>query len=486
MIPAVPSREALVAHFFKYKSVDDLQAENERLGIDLRLTDDFSLYERPIRIGRLTVGNRWCIHPMEGCDGNPDGSPGELTYRRYVRFGAGGAKLLWGEACAVTPHGRANPRQLWLNDANRDAFARLVADCRKAHRDAVGDDSDLVIGLQLTHSGRYSHPRPVIATRDPLLDPRTVVDKATGATVMADYPVESDDDLRQLVDAYVTAAKLAQWVGFDFVDIKQCHRYLLNELLGARNRSGPFGGGFENRTRLAREIIQAVRAAVPDIVIGARLNVYDGIPFHKGSDDAGSPDDWTKPLANGWGMNVADPFTPDLTEPMRWVGEMRQLGLGLLNVTMGNPYAQPHFGRPFEYPPPDGYESPEHPLVGVDRHFRATETIQTAFPDLPVVGTGYSYLQDFLPHAGAGNLRDGRVTFVGLGRAALAQPDLPRQVKEHGRVDRKRVCRTFSYCTALMRTKQHPLGQYPTGCPPFDKEAYADVWKEVQALQLKK
>ena len=475
-----------MAHFFKYKSVDDLRAENDRLGLDLRLSDDFSVYERPVRIGSLTVGNRWCIHPMEGCDGNPDGTPGELTYRRYVRFGAGGAKLIWAEACAVTQDGRANPRQLWLNQSNRDTFARLVADCRRAHRDTVGDDSDLAIGLQLTHSGRYSHPWPILATHDPLLDPRTLADKSTGSTVTADYPILTDDELTRLVDAYVAAARLARAVGFDFVDIKQCHRYLLNELLGARNRPGRFGGSYENRTRLIRDVIQAVRTAVPDLSLGVRLNVYDGIPFHKGPDDAGAADDWAKPLANGWGMSETDPFTPDLTEPLRWIGEMRQLGVAVLNVTMGNPYAQPHFGRPFEYPPPDGYESPEHPLVGVDRHFKVTEMIQRTYPDLPVVGTGYSYLQEFLPHGGAGNLADSRVTFVGIGRASLAQPDLPRQVKEHGRADRKRVCRTFSYCTALMRAKQHPLGQYPTGCPPFDKEAYGDVWKEVQELQVKK
>ena len=204
----------------------------------------------------------------------------------------------------------------------------------------------------------------------------------------------------------MTAAKLTRAVGFDFIDIKQCHRYLLNELLGARNRPGPYGGSFENRTRLIREIIQAVRAAVPDLVIGVRLNVYDGIPFHKGPDDAGAPDTWSSPLANGWGMSATDPFAPDLAEPLRWIGEMQKLGVALLNVTMGNPYTQPHYGRPFEYSPPDGYESPEHPLLGVDRHFKASHAIQRAYPDLAVVGTGYSYLQEFLPHVGAGNLRD--------------------------------------------------------------------------------
>ncbi len=467
-----------MARFFKYKSAAEVEAENARLGTDLRFSDDLSPLSQPVAIGPRTAGNRWCIHPMEGCDGEPDGRPGELTFRRYRRFGAGGAKVIWGEACAVTEDGRANPRQVWLAEHTKADFARLVEECRKAHREANGDDADLLFGLQLTHSGRYSYRRPVIATHDPLLVGRY--------KVTADTPLASDDELRRLVDHYVAAAKLAAEVGFDFVDVKQCHRYLLNELLGARNRPGPYGGSFENRTRLARDIFRAIRAAVPGVILATRLNVYDGIPFHKGPDDAGTPDPWTAPLANGWGMSEADPFTVDLTEPLRWVAEMRQLGVQLVNVTMGNPYAQPHYGRPFEYPPPDGYESPEHPLVGVDRHFRATEVVQRANPDLPIVGTGYSYLQEFLPMAGAANVRDGRVTLVGVGRASLAQPDWVRQLLDHGKVDRKRVCRTFSYCTALMRAKDHPLGQYPTGCPPFDKEGYGEVWKEVQALQVKK
>jgi 2,4-dienoyl-CoA reductase-like NADH-dependent reductase (Old Yellow Enzyme family) len=466
-----------MAHYFKYKSASDLLAENARLGIDLRLSDDLSPLFQPATIAGRTVGNRWCIHPMEGCDGEPDGRPGELTFRRYVRFGDGGAKLIWGEACAVNETARANPRQIWLAEHTKAGFAKLVTDCRAAHRAANGDDSDLLIGLQLTHSGRYCYRRPVIATPDPLLVGRY--------KVTADTPLISDDELKRLVDDYVAAARLAKEVGFDFVDVKQCHRYLLNELLGARNRPGPFGGSFENRTRLARDSFAAIRAAVPGLILAARLNVYDGIPFHKGPDNAGVADAWTAPLANGWGMSETDPFTLDLTEPLRWIAEMRQLGVAVVNATMGNPYAQPHIGRPAEYPPPDGYEPPEHPLLGVDRHFKAADAIQRANPGFPVVGTGYSYLQEFLPAAAAANIHDGRVTFAGVGRASLAQPDWVRQLREHGKLDRKRVCRTFSYCTALMRAKEHPLGQYPTGCPPFDKEAYADVWKESQDLGQK-
>src|SRR5437764_11787517 len=256
-----------MARFFNYKSTAEIEAENARLGIDLRFSDDFTPLFQPTTIGGRTVGNRWAIHPMEGCDGEPDGRPGELTFRRYHRFGAGGAKLVWGEACAVTEDGRANPRQVWLNDDTKADFARLVADCRAAHRAANGEDSDLLFGLQLTHSGRYSYRRPIIATHDPLLVGRY--------KVTADTPLVPDDDLKRLVDAHVATARLAAEVGFDFVDVKQCHRYLLNELLGARNRPGPFGGSFENRTRLARDIFQAIRAAVPGLILATRLNVYD-------------------------------------------------------------------------------------------------------------------------------------------------------------------------------------------------------------------
>jgi NADPH2 dehydrogenase len=475
-----------MAKFFKYKSIADLEAENARLGLDLRFQDDLSPLFQPTKVGTRTVGNRWCIHPMEGCDGELDGSPGELTFRRYKRFGDGGAKLIWGEACAVNEEARANPRQIWLTEHTREEFRRLVEECRAAHRAANPTADDFLFGIQLTHSGRYCYKYPVIACHDPLLDPRTVINKSTGAKVDSAYPLISDDQLKHLVDDYIRTAKLAAEVGFDFVDVKQCHRYLLNELLGARNRPGPYGGSFENRTRMTREIIEGIRAAVPGMLITTRMNGYDGIPFHKEADDSGAPDSWAAPLVNGWGFSPEDPFTPDPTEPIRWVQEMHKLGVSLVNIALGNPYAQPHFGRPFEYPPPDGYESPEHPLVGVNRHFNIAGAIQQANPTLPIVGTGYSYLQEFMPQAGAANIQTGRISFVGVGRASLAQPDWVRQLQDHGKLDRKRVCRTFSYCTAIMRAKDHPMGQYPTGCPPFDKEAYGDLWKEVQQLQVKR
>jgi 2,4-dienoyl-CoA reductase-like NADH-dependent reductase (Old Yellow Enzyme family) len=470
-----------VARYFKFHSLADVEAACRQLGLDLRFSDDLSPLFRPVAVGPLRAGNALCVQPMEGCDGTPDGRPGELTFRRYRRFGAGGAKLIWGEATAVLDEGRANPRQLLINEQTAPDLARMLAECRQAHREAFGTAADLLVGLQLTHSGRYSYRRPLLAFHDPILDPRTVVDRTTGRTVDAAYPLVEDDYLRRLVDHYVAAARLARRLGFDFIDVKQCHRYLLSELLAAKARPGPYGGRLENRTRLARDVITAVRSEVPGLVVATRLNVYDGIPFAKRPGGAeGEPCPWAAPVRSAWGASEADPFTPDLAEPLAWVGEMARLGVALVNVTMGNPYATPHVIRPFEYPPPDGYETPEHPLAGVDRHVRLAAQVQQAFPDLPVVGSGYSYLQEFLAQAGAANVRDRRVTFVGVGRAALPAPDFARLLLEQGRLDRKRVCRTFSYCTALMRAKHNELGQFPTGCPPFDKAVYGPVWDEAR------
>jgi 2,4-dienoyl-CoA reductase-like NADH-dependent reductase (Old Yellow Enzyme family) len=290
----------------------------------------------------------------------------------------------------------------------------------------------------------------------------------------------SDDELDRLQDRYVEAADRAYRIGFDFVDLKQCHRYLLSELLSARTRPGKYGGSLENRTRFVRELVAQIRDAHPDRLIATRLNVYDGVPYLKGPDGAGTAVRHTPPVRSCWGSDENNPLVPDLTEPIALLGMLRQLGVELVNVSIGNPYASPHLIRPFEYPPPDGYETPEHPLVGVDRHFRLTSEIQRAFPDLAIVGSGYSWLQQFAFEAGAANVRAGSTTFVGIGRGALAQPEFGRRIMRGEPLDPKRLCRTFSYCTALMRSKHNELGQFPTGCPPFDRALYGPIWDEAR------
>lgn len=467
-----------MARYFKYKTLDDLRREFTRLGLSLIAQEDIQPLFQSAVVAHRGIGNRLCIQPMEGCDADLDGFPGELTFRRYQRFGSGGAKLIWVEACAVLPEGRANPRQLLATSQHTQALAKIADTIRQAHRGAFSTTDDLLIGLQLTHSGRHSCERTLLACHDPLLDPRTTIDKSR-RKVDAGYPLLSDADLAGIEDAYVAAARVAYSAGFDFIDIKQCHRYLLNELLSARTRPGPYGGSYENRTRLARNIFTRIRAELPGLAIASRLSVYDGLPFHKSTNCAlGQQDQHSLPLENYWGTDPLQPGQADLAEPLRWIGELRDLGICMINVSLGNPYTSPHLLRPFEHPPPDGYETPEHPLFGVDRHIRLAGQIQTAFLNLPVVGSGYSWLQEFLFNVGAATISAKRATFIGVGRASLAQPDFAKQLMDHGRLDRRRVCRTFSYCTALMRSKHNEMGQFATGCPPFDKEGYGTIWKE--------
>jgi len=477
-----------LARYFKYKSPLELQQEARLLGHDLPLAASLSSLFEPVRIGSLTAGNRLVIQPMEGCDGTLEGAPDELTFRRYQRFGGGGAKLIWAEATAVCPEGRANTRQLLAAPEHKRGLARIVQICRAAHRQQCGRDEDLVVGLQLTHSGRYSVPAPILAAHDPILD-RLTIDRRTGRGIEAGYPLISDDALKRLEDRFVAAARLAAEAGFDFVDIKQCHRYLLSELLAAKNRPGLYGGSLENRTRLVRNVVGRIRAEVKGLAIATRINCYDGIPYRAepraGEEPVGGPCPHVLPLETAFGTNPYNPFEEDLAEPVEVVKMLAAAGVILFNVSMGNPYANPHVVRPAEFPPVDGYHAPEHPLLGVLRHFRVARRIQQELPGICVVGSGYSWLQEFGPLAAAANVAAGHVALAGFGRAALSHPDFARSLAATGGLDRKKICRTFSYCTGLMRAKNHPLGQFPTGCPPFDKEVYGPIWKEVEAQRAK-
>jgi len=479
--------------FFTYKKLDDLRRDAERLGIDLPLVEDpeevRALLARPVDMSGESargwrIGNSLAIHPMEGCDGDLEGRPGELTFRRYRRFGAGGAKLIWFEACAVVPEGRANARQLWIHPGSAAELGRLLEECRRAHERAFGTREGLVAVLQLTHSGRYSFANQRVAYHHPILDPYPYANSATLPPRAARWEVASDEYLARLEDQFVEAARRAREIGFDGVDIKMTHGYLLVELLSARSRPGPYGGPLENRARLALNVLAKIKERVGrDFLLAVRLGVYDGVPYAVASDgSSGIPRSHETPYLYGFGVNSENPFEPDLAEPLRLIGWFKEVGVRLLNVSMGIPYVNPHIGRPYEKPNEGAYSEPEHPLVGVNRHFEATARIQAAFPEMAIVGTGYSWLQHFLIHAGAANIKLGRVTLVGVGRGALAYPEFARDALTKGKLDPLRTCKTLSYCTYLMRQKNHPLGQFPTGCPPFDKEGYGAIVKEARAV----
>ncbi len=468
---------------FTYRTLSELQQATDQAGTkhvfyEADPKQIQAVLARPVMVGGMKVGNSIAIHPMEGCDGDLDGSPGELTFRRYERFGRGGAKLIWFEATAVRQEGRANHRQLWIHEKTLPHLARLLETTQNAHREIYGTADDLLCPLQLTHSGRYSVPKRILAYRSPAVDVKFAVP--------ADYPVISDDELERLEDDYVAAAQLAWRAGYRAFDLKVTHGYLLFELLGAKTREGRYGGPLENRTRFMKNVLGKIKAVLPEMMPCMRLGCFEGVPYVK--DEAtgeGVPLPYTTPYPHGFGNDANDPTKEDLTEVKQAIGWFKEWGIRLLNVSLGSPYFNPHIGRPFEKPDDGNYESPEHPLVGVDRHFRIAGELQQTFPDLPMVGTGYSWLQVYAINAAAHNVAHGRISFFGAGRNALAYPDFARDALEKGVLNEKQVCRTVTFCTYLMRQKHNELGQYPAGCPPYDKEVYGPIIKEARATKPK-
>jgi len=476
-------------------SVRDVGHFRERLAaLHLKIPCDSELIRgsesplaEPIIREGIKIGNRIAINPMEGWDGTPDGNPSEHTLRRWQRFGRSGAKLIWGgEAVAVCHEGRANPNQLLAVSNTQAGLARLKAALIAEHLQAAGSDNNLLIGLQLTHSGRYScpnqkgRPEPRILYRHPILDRRL--------NLPSDYPLLTDGEIEEIIQEFHRAAHMASELGFDFVDIKHCHGYLGHEFLSAHTREGKYGGSFENRTRFLREVVQGIRAVVPELRIGVRLSAFDAIPFQPdpalsttGKLGPGIPVEHQNliPYQWGFGVNQNDPTQPDLSETMRFFSLLEELDICLVNLTAGSPYYCPHIQRPAFYPPSDGYQPPEDPLIGVARQMEVVQQLKQHFPKLIIVGTAYSYLQDFLPNVAQAAVRLGWVDAVGLGRMVLSYPEMLSDVVEDRAFQHKLVCRTFSDCTTA------PRNGLPSGCYPLDayykKSVSAELLKVAKA-----
>ncbi len=411
---------------FHYKSLDELKQELDLVGVRLPLSEDLSALQREVKIGSKTAANSIAIQPMEGCDGTADGRPAELTLRRYDRFARSGAGLIWAEAVAITPEGRANPRQLWLTRDNLDEYKKFVAGIKETCMRENGFEP--VVIMQATHSGRYSKPEgvpaPLIAYNNPIFE---------GDKPIAAERILSDDYLYGLIDKFGASASLAEQAGFDGVDIKCCHRYLNSELLSAYTRKGDFGGSLENRTRLLRSGVAAAQAATgSDFIVTSRLNVYDGFAY-----------------PYGWGVREGEGTEVDLTEPLELVRVLHQeMGMKLLDVTIGNPYFNPHVNRPYDGGP---YVPQEHPLEGVARMAHCVAEIQRANPALKVISSGLSYLRQFSANLAAGELENGVCSIAGFGREAFAYPDFPQDIFQKGAMEPNKCCIACGKCTELMR-----------------------------------
>lgn len=457
-MPLFPSISSLKSADRFLQRLADLNLE---LPFDETLDPHGSLAQ-PIPSQAGPIGNRWCILPMEGWDGTIDGRPTDRTRRRWENFGRSGAKLIFGgEAVAVRHDGRANPNQLLITPQTLGDLADLRERLVQVHQQEFSRTDDLLVGLQLTHSGRFARPNekrrpePRVLYRHPLLDSRV--------GVIDDGPIFSDDDLMRLRNDFIAAGRLARQAGFAFVDVKHCHGYLGHEFLSAYDRPGRYGGAFENRTRFLREIVEGLRVQAPGLHVAVRASIFDFSPFQPGADRVGVP---SHEAANG-------PYRPafggdgtggglQLDEAAQLCDLFADLEIQLVCTTAGSPYYNPHLQRPAAFPPSDGYLPPEDPLVGVVRQIAATAELKRRRPDRIVIGSAYSYLQDWLPNVAQAVVSRGWADLVGLGRMVLSYPTLPADQLAGRPLQRKLVCRTFSDCTTA------PRNGIVSGCYPLD------------------
>lgn len=428
-----------------YSSVEQFKEQNAELKTDLPISDDNSVLCQKVKIGNLELSNRLVCQAMEGCDGTADGRPDELTVRRYERLSKGGAGLIWFEATAVCNEGRANPRQLYINEKNLDDFKKIVENIKQRGMKENGYEPAVI--MQATHSGRYSKPEgkpaPIIAYNNPIFEKDNPIDKSR---------IITDEGLDRVHESLVHAAGLAKEAGFDGVDIKCCHRYLNSELLSAFTREGRYGGSFENRTRLLRESVRdSISLCGDGFTVTSRMNVYDGFPY-----------------PYGFGVKEGEGITPDFSEADRLIKELAELGVKLLDITMGNPYFNPHVNRPYAA---GGYEPPEHPLCGVARMLKGTAKLGKANPDVSLICSGLSFLGAAAPGVAAAFIEEGGFSLAGFGRMIFAYPDFAKDIV-NGRFDPKKICIACSKCTEIMRAGGTP------GCIVRDGETYMPIYKK--------
>lgn len=433
-----------------YTNVNDFKLQNEELKTNIKFGEDLTVLSEKVKIGSKVIPNRLACQAMEGCDGTADGSPDELTFRRYDRFAKGGAGIIWFEATACREDGRANPRQLWIKDNNVDDFKRIVENIRETAMKENGYEPLII--MQATHSGRYSKPHgapePLIAYNNPIFEKDNPIDKSR---------ILSDDRIDQIKEDLIYSAKLAEKAGFDGVDVKCCHRYLNSELLSAFEREGKYGGSLENRTRFLRECITgAMEVCSSDFIVSSRMNVYDGFEY-----------------PYGFGVSKDESLEFDTTEPVWLLKELEKYGVKLLNITMGNPYFNPHVNRPFAA---GGYVADEHPLEGVARILNGTAALKKAVPGIKLISSGLSYLGVAAPFVSSAYIENGDFDFAGFGRTIFAYPDFAKDILKNGEMKKENICICCSKCTELMRGGNTP------GCVIRDS-LYTDLYKEFKKVK---
>lgn len=386
-----------------------------------------------------------------------------------MKYAQGCAGLIWFEACAVDfPEARTHDAMLVISRETLPAFKKLIEEVKRMSETSLselGFQGRAVLILQLSHAGRQrakkSERSPALAYRFPELDRAIGVTEKTGRVI-------TDGELEGLKDAYGEAASLALEAGFDAVDVKACHGYLLNDLLSSYTRVGVYGGEeFEKRSKFFLDTIATVKKEA-GIAVTSRLSAYDGLPYPYGFGTSKGPYPRSSP---------SDRLPEyDLTEPVRLLRQMKALGMDFVNISMGNPNYGPFLIRPFDVKVPGSSEPPEHPVKSVGRHFEVVEKLKREVPDMVFVGSGYSWLRQYSIYAASYNVKTSRTDLAGWGRLALALPTFPRIAFSKVALPSSKVCITCSACTRLLRAV------FPSGCATQNPEAFKESMKRLKEM----
>ena len=437
---------------FHYRSVEEILEQADRLGVRLPFANDAKALTKPVTVRNVTIPNRMGIAPMEGADSLPDGSPSRYTLRRYVNEARGGSGVIWFEAISIVEEGRSSKTQLMLTKDTLDSYKAMTEKVKEAGLKSNGFAPYLI--MQANHSGRYSNPdnrpAPLIAYRHEGLEAFRAAD---------DSCIVTDDYLKGLEEKFGEAACLAKEAGFDAVDIKCCHGYLLAELSSAYLREGEYGGCYENRFRLLKNGIRAAKVYEdPGFMVTARLGIYDGYAY-----------------PYGFGVAEKGGLTPDYSEPIRLVRELHEeLGLDMVNLTMGNPYATTHVTRPYDK---GKYLPQEHPFEGIGRMIDGIGKVKREVPGMVIYGSAPSYLRQFADLYSAGAVEEGYCDGMLFGRMAFANPDFANEIMTKGRIEPGQVCLTCGMCGDLIRAHK------PTGCVVRDAETFMPFYREFLEIQ---
>ncbi|MGQ9616629.1 MAG: oxidoreductase [Spirochaetota bacterium] len=391
------------------------------------------------KIGSRIASNRIALNAMECNDADKEGNPSELTYQRYRKAFRGNAGVIFMEAISVIDESRGRLNQLIGMPRNQKALTEFITEMKK-------ENPKPLLFIQLTHSGELSEPK---------FSRRVCVKPLPGYG----GDLLTEDEVKEIQDRFVLAAKVAHDSGADGIDFKLCHGYLGTQFLRPYNdRKWKYGGPWENRVRFAYEVYERFNKEIndPNFIIGSKITVWEGIPG---------------------GFGTAGPDTPimDLTEPVALVKGLEERGANYILVSAGNPSLTLALTQPDRKIPDYAY-----------LHMTFQKIIRDALkPETVVIGSAYSIFRDgknsflgvnreesSLVYWGRKNIKDRVCDMIAIGRQSLADSLLPAKL-EAGKADE------VNWCTACDSCIEFLIRQQPVGCATYDKK-YAKALQEIR------